>query len=101
MRFRRISGSAAVIMLAAFVQVAQAGAIRFAAKEMHKGSIAAVQKTSDATGTAVGSVEDAGKATRAAVKSETGAARKEMVSAPGAAVRGTKNAAGKFWKAVW
>ena len=101
MRLRIVSIFAAIIALPALVQSAHAGAIRYAGKELHKGSVAAVQKTSDATGTAVGSVEDAGKATGAALKNGTGVARKDVGSAPGAAVRGTKTAAAKIWKAVW
>ena len=101
MHFRGISGFATVFVLAVFIQNAHAGAIRCTAKELHKGSITAVQRTSDATGTAVGSLEDAGKLTRAALKNDAGVARKDVVSAPGAAVRGTKSAAGRLWKAVW
>jgi hypothetical protein len=101
MRFRSISVLAAVFALIPFVPSARAGAIRSAAKQLHKGSITAVQMTSDATGTAVGSVEDAGRTARTALKNGTSAARADVVSAPGAAVRGTKTAASKIWKAVW
>ncbi len=101
MRFRTSSSLAAMIALAAFVQSAHAGAIRFAGKQLHKGSVAAVQKTSNAKGTAVANVEDTGRATRAALKNGTGVVRTDVVSAPGAAVRETKAAAGRIWKAVW
>jgi hypothetical protein len=60
-----------------------------------------VQKTSDATGTAAGSVDDAGKATGAALKDGAATFGKDVVSAPGAAVRGTKSATSKIWNAVW
>ncbi len=89
------------IALAWSVQTVRAGAIRFAAKQLHKGSITAVQKTSDAKGTAVANVEDASKATRAALKNESAVLRIDLVSAPGAAVKETKTAAGRLWKAVW
>jgi len=101
LRFRTLSILAAIIAMAAFVQSAHAGAIRFAAKQLHKGSITAVQKTSDATGTAVGSVEDASRTARTALKNGTSVARNDVVSAPGAAVRETKTAASKIWSAVW
>jgi len=101
MSLRTLSILTALIALAACVQSAQAGAIRFAARQLHKGSITAVQKTSDAKGTAVGSVEDAGRTAHAALKNGTSAARSEVVSAPGAAVRETKTAASRMWKAVW
>jgi hypothetical protein len=101
MRFGSLSILAAIIAVAAFVQSAHAGAIRLAAKQLHRGSITAVQKTSDAAGTAIGSVEDAGRTARTALKNETGVARNDVVSAPGAAVRETKTAASKIWKAVW
>ena len=101
MRFRNISVLAALIALAAFVPSAQGGAIRFAGKELHKGSTAAVQKTSDATGAAMGSVEDAGKAARTTLENGTSVVRTNVVSAPDAAVKGTKAAAGKIWKALW
>jgi len=101
MRLKVIAVLGTMIVLAWPVERAHAGAIRYAGKQLHKGSIAAVQKTSDAKETAVGSAEDASRVTRAALKNESGAVRKDVVSAPGAAVRGTKTAAGKIWKAVW
>ena len=101
MRFKVNAVLGAIIALAWSVQSAHAGAIRFAAKQLHRGSIVAVQKTSDAKGTAVANVEDAGKATRAALKKEKAVLRTDLVSAPGAAVKGTKTAAGRLWKAVW
>ena len=101
MRLGLVSVLAAIITLVWFVPLAQAGAIRYAGKELQKGSVAAVQKTSDATGIAAGSVEDAGKATSAALKDGAATFGKDVVSAPGAAVRGTKTAASKIWNAVW
>ena len=101
MRFRIVSLLPAVIALAWSVQFAQAGAIRYAGKQLHKGSIAAIQKTSDATGAAAGSVEDAGKATGTALKGGAATLRKGVVSGPGNAVRGTKAAVSRIWNAVW
>jgi len=101
MRLRIVSVLAAVMALAWFVQFAQAGAIRYAGKQIHKGTIAAVQKTSDATDTAAGSIEDASKATGTAIKGGATTLRKSIVSAPGDAVQGTKSAAGRIWRAVW
>jgi hypothetical protein len=101
MRLGTVSVLAAMIALTWFVPLAQAGAIRYAGKELQKGSVAAVQKTSDATQTAAGSIEDAGKATGAALKDDAATFGKGVVSAPGAAGRGTKAAASKIWNAVW
>ena len=101
MRLAIVSVLAAMIALVWLVPLAQAGAIRYAGKELQKGSVAAVQKTSDASGTAAGSVVDAGKATSAALKDGAATLGKDVVSAPGAAVRGTKAAASKIWNAVW
>ena len=101
MRSKVIAILGASIALAWSVQSVHAGAIRFAAKQLHKGSMAAVQKTSDAKGTAVANVEDVGKTTRAALKNESAVLRTHLVSAPGAAVKETKTAAGRLWKAVW
>lgn len=101
MHFRSLSLLAAIIALAAFVQSAHAGAIRYAAKKLRKGSISAIQKTSDAKGTAVGNVKDAGRTARVALKNESGLVRTDVVSAPGAAIRQTKTAVGTIWKAVW
>jgi hypothetical protein len=101
MRFGIVSILPAVIALAWPVQFAQAGAIRYAGKQLHKGSIAAVQMTSDAAGTAAGGVEDASKTAGAVVKDGAVTLGKGLVSAPGAAVRGTKAAASKAWNAVW
>ena len=101
MRLKVFAILGASIALAWSVQSAHAGALRFAAKQLHKGSVAAVQKTSDAKGTAVANVEDAGKTARAAVKNGTALVRTDVASAPGAAVRGTQAAASRIWKAVW
>ena len=101
MRFKVVAVLAALAALSWCAPFAQAGAIRYAGRHLHKGSIAAVQKTSDATETAKGSVEDAGKATRAMLKDGTTTFRKDAAAAPGAAVRQTKAAAGKFWAAMW
>ena len=101
MRLRIVSVLAAMIALAWSVQAAQAGAIRYAGKQVQKGSIAAVEKTSDAAGMAAGGVEDAGRAAGAALKGGTVALREDATAAPGRAVRGTKAAASKVWKAVW
>ena len=101
MHFRSTSILAAIIALTAFVQSAHAGAIRFAAKQLHKSSITALQRSSDAKGTAVGSVKGAGRTARMTLKSESGVVRTDVVSAPGAAVRQTKMAVGMVWKAVW
>jgi hypothetical protein len=96
-----VSALAAIIALAWAAQYAQAGAIRYAGKQVQKGSIVAVQKTSDAAGRAPGGVEDAGKAAVATLKDGTVALGKGAASAPGMAVRRTKAAASKFWAVVW
>ena len=101
MRAKAVSVLAAIIALACSAQFARAGAIRYAGKELHKGSIAAVEKTSDATGTATGGVEDAGKTAATSLKNGTVALRKGAAGSPGMAVRETKAAASKVWKAVW
>jgi len=101
MQARIISVFAATITLAWSVQFAQAGAIRYAASVLHKGSIAAVQKPSDVAGAATGSVANAGKTSRAALKTGTAALRKDAASAPGMAAQAAKSAAGRIWKAVW
>jgi hypothetical protein len=101
MRLRVVSVLAAIIALAWSVQFAQAGAIRYAGKQVQKGSIAVAQKTSDAAGTATGGVEDAGKATGTVLKDGAATFGKDAASAPGVAVRGTKAAASKVWEAVW
>jgi hypothetical protein len=101
MRARIVSGSAAIIALTWCVQFAQAGAIRYAGKALHKGSIAALQKTSDAAGAATGGVENAGKTARATLKNARVALQKDAASTPGMAVQATKGAASKIWNAVW
>jgi len=101
MRLRIVSFFPAMIALAWSVQFVQAGAIRYAGKQLNKGSIAAIQKTSDATGAAAGSVEDASKATGTALRGGAATLRKGVVSAPGNTIRGTKAAASKIWNAVW
>ncbi len=101
MRLRILSVLAAIIALAWSSQFALAGAIRYAGRELHDGSIAVVQKASDATGTAAGGVEDAGKEAGTVLKDGAATVGKGAESAPGMAVRGTKAAASKVWNAVW
>jgi hypothetical protein len=101
MRVRIVLVSAATIILAWSVQFAHAGAIRSAAKALHQGSVATVQKTPDAAVMASGSVENAGKTARAALKNGTLTLRIGAASAPGMAVQETKAAASRIWKAVW
>jgi hypothetical protein len=101
MRSRIASLFSATIALACSVQVAKAGAVRYVGKELHKGSIAAVQKTSDAAGTAAGGFQGAGKAAGATLKNGTATLKKDAASGPSMAVRGTKAAASRVWKAVW
>jgi len=101
MRLRLFSISAAVIALAWSVQYARAGVVRFAGEQVGKGSVAVAQVTADAAGTAAGGVADAGKATGPVLKDGAVALGKGAVSAPVVAVRGTKAAASKIWKAVW
>ena len=101
MRFKVIAVLGTLVGLTGSPPSAHAGAIRFAGKQLHKGSIAAVQKTSDAKGTAMADAEDAGRAARAALKNRTQAMRKNTASAPGAAVKETKSAASKIWTALW
>jgi hypothetical protein len=92
---------AAIIALAWSVQFAHAGAIRYAAKALHQGCIAAVEKTPDAAGTASGTVKNATKAARAAMKNGTGTLRKTAAAAPAMAFQETKASASRLWKAVW
>ena len=101
MRLKVVSVLAAIVAVAWSVQFAQAGAIRYAGKELQKGSIAAVQKTSAATATAAGGVQDAGKATGNALKDGTVSLGKGAVSAPAVVVRQTKAAVSRVWSAVW
>jgi len=46
-------------------------------------------------------VEDAGKATGAALKDGTVTLKRDAASAPANAVRETKTDVSKFWNAVW
>jgi len=101
MRLKVVSVLAALAALAWCAPFAQAGAIRYAGRQLHKGSMTAVQKTSDATEIAKGSMEDAGKATGAALKDGTSTLKKDATAAPSATVRQTKSAARKLWSAIW
>jgi hypothetical protein len=101
MRLKVASVLVAIIATVWWAQLAQAGAIRYVGKELHKAPFAALQKTSHATGTASGEVENIGKAARTTVKNGTVALRKGAASAPGMVVQRTKAATSKIWKAVW
>jgi hypothetical protein len=101
MRSKVVSVLAALIAVAWSAQFAQAGVIRYVGKELHKAPIAAVQKTSDATGMASGKIENAGRAARTTLKSGTVALKKDVASAPGMAIQRTKGAVSKIWNAVW
>ncbi len=94
-----VLGTAIALMW--FVQMAQAGAIRYAGEQVGKGSAAVAQMTADAAGTAAADVQDAGKASGSALKTGATAAGKGVASAPATAVHGTRAAASKVWQAVW
>jgi hypothetical protein len=79
------------------VQYAQAGAIRYAGKQIGKGSVMASQTAADAAG----GVATAGKATGGAVKTGVVAAGKVAAAAPRLAVRGTKAAGKALARAIW
>jgi hypothetical protein len=101
MRLKVVSVLAALVAVTWSAQFAQAGAIRYVGKELHKAPIAAVQKTSGAAGMASGEVKNAGKAARTTLKNGRVALRKGATSTPGMAIQGTKGAVSKIWNAVW
>lgn len=102
-----------VILLAtvAFFWVAQdarAGAIRYAGKQIGKGTVAVAQTTSDAAQAAGGGVATAGKATGGALKTGAVAVGKGAKATPGviaqgtaSVAKGTASAAQRLAKAIW
>jgi len=74
-------------------QDAHAGAIRYAGKQLGKGTVAVAQTTSDAAESAGGSVATAGKATGGALKTGTVAVGKGAKATPGLVAQGTTSIA--------
>jgi hypothetical protein len=89
-------------------QNARAGAIRYAGKQIGKGTVVVAQTTSDAAQAAGGSVATAGKATGGALKTGTVAVGKGAKATPGlvaqgtaSIARGTASVAKSLAKAIW
>ncbi|HUY15818.1 MAG TPA: hypothetical protein VMX16_19640 [Terriglobia bacterium] len=114
------------VMLAFMVQVAQAGVIRYAGKELYKGSVKAGQAaeaggadvaggaaavgeaTKDGAQAAAGDASKAGSAAGGAIKSGLDTTKdgavdvgKGAAQAPGLVAHGTAAAAKSLWRAIW
>jgi hypothetical protein len=74
-------------------QDARAGAIRYAGKQLGKGTVAVAQTTSNAAQAAGGGVATAGKATGGALKTGTVAVGKGAKATPGLVAQGTTSMA--------
>jgi hypothetical protein len=90
MRFRILVFFFGALALSWGALDAQAGVLRYAGKQISKGSTAVAQTTTNAAGAAGGSVAAAGKAS-------TGVVKTGVVSVG----KGTKAAAKGVWKAIW
>jgi hypothetical protein len=93
MRLRVLALLLAAVGFFWLAQDAHAGAIRYAGKQIGKGTVAVAQTTSDAAQSAGGGVATAGKATGGALKTGTVAVGKGAKATPGLLTQGTASVA--------
>jgi hypothetical protein len=108
MRLRLLAVLAVALATAAMTPQAQAGAIRYAGKQVAKGTTAVASAAASGGSTVAGGVETAGKSTgnfvvKGADATADGATAvgKGVISAPGVVAHGTKAASKAVWKAIW
>ena len=84
---------------------AHAGAIRYAGKQVTKGTVAAVQTTANAAGsaagTAAGGAASVGRSAGGAIQTGASTVAKGAKATPGVVAKGGKALGKKIWKAVW
>lgn len=101
MRLKLLIFSLGLMVMSLSAQIARAGAIRYAGKEIAKGT-SGIAATAATGGEAVaGGVATVGKVTGGAVKTGGTATVRGMEATPGVVAHGTKTVAKKIWKAVW
>ena len=98
--------AAAVLLL--FTPQAQAGAIRYAGRQIAKGTTAVTSAAASGGATVAGGVAAAGKTTGGVIAKGAGATAEGtvavghgVVAAPGAVAHATKVAGKAIWKALW
>jgi hypothetical protein len=101
MRFRILAVFLGALILFWAAQDAQAGAIRYAGKQIGKGTVVVAQTTADAAQTAGSGVATAGKATGGVVKTGAVAVGSGAKAAPGLVARGAKGLGKGIAKAIW
>ena len=101
MRFRILAVFLGALILSWAAQDAQAGAIRYAGKQIGKGTVVVAQTTADAAQATGSGVATAGKATGGVVKTGAVAVGSGAKATPGLVVRGTKALGKGIAKAIW
>lgn len=101
MRLRILAVLFGALVLSWAVQDAQAGAIRYAGKQIGKGTVAVAQTTADVAGAAGSGVATVGKATGGAAKTGVVAVGSGAKATPGLVARGTKAVGKGIAKAIW
>ncbi len=101
MRFRILAVFLGALILPWAAQDAQAGALRYAGKQIGKGSVAVAQTTANAAQATGSGVATAGKATGGAVKTSAVAVGSGAKATPGLVARGTKAVGKGIAKAIW
>ena len=101
MRFRIFAILLTVLVFSWAAQYAQAGVIRFAGKQLGKGSVAVANATVSGGQAAAGGVATAGRTTGGAIKAGAVAVADGAKATPGLVARGSKAAGKGIVKAIW
>ena len=101
MRLRILAVLFGALVLSWAVQDAQAGAIRYAGKQIGKGTVAVAHTTANVAGAAGSGVATVGKATGGAAKTGVVAVGSGAKATPGLVARGTKAVGKGIAKAIW
>lgn len=108
MRYRVFAAIAVAAGLALWAPGVQAGAVRYAGKEIAKGSTAVASAAASGGATVAGGVASAGHSTKGAMSGPASAVgngattvAKGVVATPGVVARGSKSAAKTIWHGIW
>ena len=101
MQFKILAAFLGALILSWAPQDAQAGAIRYAGKQIGRGTVAVAQTTADAAQATGSGVAMAGKATGGVVKTGAAAVGNGTKATPGLVARGTKAVGKGIAKAIW
>ena len=105
MKWKLVAIGLSALVLSWTAGYAHAGAVRYAGKQITKGTVAVAQTTANAAGSAVGTAGNGaatvGKTTGGALQTGASAVAKGAKATPGLAAKGGKALGKKIWKTIW